>query len=75
MVGVIMRCGCCGKFRKIYELVTMASDYEQWDECFYCMSEFDFEQYSKILIEFKMQKELDKIIGVRKQNDHTTKSP
>ena len=50
---IIMKCNCCGKFRKKDHLVGMSGDsddcgnYESWLECIHCMSQDDFERYFK----------------------------
>lgn len=58
------QCDCCGKFRKVYELVTMEGDSSDgfpggtWLECMYCMSNDAFGKYSQLLMLAKMHKEL-----------------
>lgn len=42
------RADCCGKFRKIQELVCLEGEgSEQWVECCYCCSDFDYDTYFK----------------------------
>lgn len=39
------RCDVCGKFRKIEDLGGMSGENEEWFECGWCMSGFDYEQH------------------------------
>jgi len=43
-----MKCDCCGKFRKLRDLVRMMGEYdEEWNECRFCVSKSDLDQYFK----------------------------
>ena len=60
------RCSECGKFKAHWQVVTMLGDnYDEWDECWWCMSQSDFEMYSPVLEFSGRTKELERIKAER----------